>query len=75
MVLTFASKDFETGLIINFIVYKIDGTLVGVYFAHEIGNTGVYYVEWTTLPIGQKYIILAREYLSAITISYKYIQT
>ncbi len=48
MLVTFASKNFQSGLTITFKLYKLNGTLISQKVATEVGNTGVYYADVDT---------------------------
>lgn len=57
MYITYATKNFQSGLVIIFKIYLLDGTLHSQHTGIEVGSLGVYYIN-TNIPANIKRFVV-----------------
>jgi hypothetical protein len=73
MIVTFAAKNFQTGLTVRFNLYTLGGILISQYTATEVGTIGIYYYNIPSQPGSNTYILIAEE-ITGIWKAYKELQ-
>ncbi len=61
MRIVFATRNFNSGMNVNVKLYAFDGTLYKEKTGTEIGNLGVYYVDFDNLHPQDSYLAIAED--------------